>query len=273
MVAQHRLAQCFVRALALRHVAHDQAERRLVEPGFVRHVERSDETAAPESHAVRAQEPPLVEAPAIAPRFVDAIEDAFARQPALGIEQRVRSPDAGRRVETGDPADAFVPGLQPPVSIERCQRVIGDAGNDGFDPRLALAQRAVALHRDGDVVQDRHQPGAVELEQRQRKDLRYAALRPTRVDVQVQVLADLAVRLGIRLCPMAQVGADVAERLEEVGQFAVAGERHQQLRRHRVDHHDLTVDRRLHEADRRHVEKLRQRLGVARDGFGAVDHC
>jgi hypothetical protein len=65
---------------------------------------------------------------------------------------------------------------------------------------------------------------------------------------------------------LAQVRRHRRQRLEQVGQFALAAERHHQLGRERIEHQDGAVGAQLHQSDRRHVQELQQlRIPPPRD--------
>ena len=258
-----------MRVLAIRDVANDEAERRFAGLRLVRDVERRDQATAPEARAVGALAPTLVEAPSVAASLMNAVEQAHLGERIVRIKQGIRMPDALLRGVAGHSADTRVPALHLAITIKRDQRIVADARDDGVDPCQALAQRAIPMHRHRHIVEHRHESCFVQLEQGEREDLRQTAARRSCVDLQLHAIADHAMPIAVRLCPMAQIGRHVAEDIEEVEEFAVAGKRHQQLSGHRIDHHDIAFDRRLNEPDGCHVEKLRQCLEL----FGSSGRC
>ena len=105
-----------------------------------------------------------------------------------------------------------------------------------------------------------HERLILQFQQADRQRLRRRAARSGGPQRDAQRLADHAAgrAVGGRLRP--QLRRRGGEHVEQVGEVAVGNQRHQQLRRHRVDHGDLAVRCRLEQADRRLVQKLHQGL-------------
>jgi hypothetical protein len=158
------------------------------------------------------------------------------------------------------------------LAVEAHQRVVADAGQEGVQPGVALAQLALAPHLLADVGQHRHQARAVELQQGQRQHLRLAHALARRAAFRWMCRPSQTMPLGARTAAhrWRSSGATLFQRGEQVGQAAVARQRHQELGRDRVDHHDLAVDAGLHQADRGQVQELDQGFVLGGAGCRAV---
>ena len=133
-------------------------------------------------------------------------------------------------------------------------------GGDGVEPGLVAAQQPVALDLLRDVAEDGHQPIGVELDDRERQHLRVAAPGNALGQLQLPRFAHGAARCVVALDEQSQIRGDRLQCGVEVVERAFALQRHQELRRKRIDHVDPAVERPLHQPDRDGVEKLRQRL-------------
>lgn len=272
MVAEGGLAPLLGGGALVADVAQDQAVgrgMRVVAEGFAVR-QRRDQGVAPELAAVGAQAQAFVHAPAVVVGFAQAVEQVLVRHRILGIENRIRRAD-DVLVETGHARDAVVPVAQAAVAVERGQRVVADAGQDGIEPGVALAQLALALHLGRHVGDHGHDARFVEFQQGQRQDLRRAGARlVVRAQVDVQAFEDHAAAGGVFLALDPQLGRDAFQRGEQIRQAAVRRQRHQELGRDRVDHDDLAVEPRLHQADRCKIQELHQGLVLGAQALHVV---
>ena len=261
VVAGDRFVQRLAGFAAVRDVANDQAVAALFRPRLAGCMQRGDQAATPVAAAVGARAPAFFQAPPGAIGVVQPVQRALPGDGVSRVEQRARLPDGLRCIEAGDALDAGVPVQDLAAAVQGHQRVVGQAGDDGAEPSLAVPQFAVALDRFGDVAQHGHEALVVELEQRERENF-LCCVAPSACagHEQLHGVADhaVAVRHGSRAVP--QVGCQLGQRGKEVVELAVARKWHQQLRAQRVDHHDFAIQARLHQADWRQVEELQQRL-------------
>ena len=271
VIAIHGLAVLFAGLALVADIAHHEAigRFRLILHGqrrpWRRRVplrQRRDHGAAPEARAVGLHAPAFVQAPAVGVRFAQAVRQPFGAGGARHIEQRIRLLQRGTGAKARHAADAVVPFVDAAAPVQADQGIVADAGQDGIEPGIALAQLAVAPHLLGNIGQHRHQPRGIELEQAQRQKLRRW---PGRIGMQLDphAIADHAVRGRESRSLVAQVRRDGFERAEQVVQRAVARQRHQELGRDRIDQSDAPVGIGLHQADRRHVQELQQRFMAA----------
>ncbi|OEZ94847.1 hypothetical protein DUGA2_64850 [Duganella sp. HH101] len=269
-------AQVFADVALVGNIANNHAVGGLLGAGLAYAPrQRRDQRAAPELAAVGAPPPALVQRPAVAVGVAQALQLLLRGAGAGRIEQRIRpSLDRPRRVSS-DPADAVVPAVDTAAAIKPDQGIVGDVGHDGVQPGVGLAQLALAQVLLGDIAEHRHQARIVQLEHAQRQHLRTAAGR-VGAQVQPRGVADLAVRRRKVPAQQTQVRRHRRQRVEQIGQAAVARQRHQQLRRQGVEHQDRAIGRQLHQPHRRHVEKLQQRLvflRVRHPGQAAHKRC
>ena len=234
---------------------------------------RGDHRAAPELRAVGAPTPAVVEAPAVVVGLVQPVAHPIGRGRAFRVEDGERLAEHGLALETGDAADARVPVVDAAAGIEADERVVGHADEQRIEPGFALLQLPFALDLQRDIAEHGHQTLLVELEQVQRQHLRVRLAALAGADLDAQRFTHRAVRVRKAGDERAQVGCDVLERIEEVGEIAVGRERQQQLGRERVDHHDLAAHRGLRQTNRRQVHELGEGL-VLPDGIehGNVKH-
>ena len=117
---------------------------------------------------------------------------------------------------------------------------------------------ALQAHVGGDVGHAAHQQARVQAKNTQRERQRHLVALGWRTHGDAQAVADVPARPRRRCRQRLQLRRCVDQHVEQVAQVALRGQRHQQLRRHRVDHHDLAVQRRLYQADRRLIKELHQ---------------
>ena len=262
VVAADSLAHGVGGVAAVTDVADDQAVADIFRRPCVRRMQRRDQAAAPEAAAIGAQKPAFVEAPADAVGLEQTVRHALGRDGIGGIEQAVGSALGAGLGVARDALHAGVPFLQAALTVQRHQRVIGQAGDDGVQPGLVLTQFTVAHHLLGDVAQHGHDAARIQFQQRQRQMLHRPPVGRIQGHAQLQAVANLAVRRLERGHALAQVGCHCGQCGEQVVQAAIARQRHQQLRAQRVDHQDFAVQPCLHQPDRGQVQKLDQRFVV-----------
>ena len=138
---------------------------------------------------------------------------------------------------------------------QRCQAV--DAR--GVVPVLGQALLLLP-NRLRDVAQAGQQRVFVQPHQTHGQHRRRAARGGGAAQCDMQAFADHVTRLQRCRRQRTQMRRRGGQHGEEVVEVAIGRQRHQQLRRHRVDHRDLAVQRRLHQADRGPIQQLHEGL-------------
>ena len=265
VVAGHRTPQRLGRLTAVGHVAYHEAVGAILGVRFARRVQWRDQATAPVAAAVGALAPSLVHAPAAAVSLVQTVQGPGRIHRVTRVEDRVGLADRGGAVAAGDARDTRVPVARSASIVQGHQCVVGQAGDDGVDPGLALAQFAFALHAQCHVAEHRHQALLVQLQKGQRQDATPGVRGGVGAYAKFPVFADHAVGTLEGLYAAAQVGRHAFECGVQIAEIPVARQRHQQLGAQRVHHQDLAVDAGLQQADRCDVEKLDQSLVVFLD--------
>ena len=188
----------------------------------------------------------------LAERDIDAVE-------AVAVDEHDRKLIAGLAARRGQRA---LDTLQHHGAVWQRGQVVGAVGVAQLQGQPLL----FLVHHQCGVAEADHQRTVVLFQQAQLERLGQGAARSTGRQHDPQRFADDTSRRGEAGGHGVQLRCGARQHVEQVEQVAFRRQRHQQLRRHRVDHHDLAVRRHLHQADRRLVQELHQRL-IGRRGF------
>ena len=191
-----------------------------------------------------------------AQRHVDTVEPVAVDEQHREVMVRI---DAG-------PLQRVLDAFQQDDAVGHRRQAVDAAGV----AQLGLDVLPLQPQRRRDVGHAAHQHVDVQAQQADRQGGRYLVARRRRPHAHAQAIADVAARIGCSGSLIAQLRRSRPQHVEQVAQFAVHRQRHQQLCRHRVDHRDLTVQRHLHQPDRGLVEELHQRLVRRRARFAHI---